>query len=291
LIQNDARMTFTQHLGELRTRLIRSCVAILAGFILCYILREQIFQFVAYPLRPLAKQGLIVNDTLASPAGQPDAAVPAAGQPEAKPDSPDQTQNAPPKSLWTTFNPMEGFLVQLKLALYAGIVLALPIVVYQLCAFIFPGLTPSERKVVRFLLIGSTVFVIFGVATAYFAVFPMVMPYLSTFVPAGVEVQFRMSETVSLILKGMLGFAIAFQFPMVVMILVYLGLLSPSTLRKYRRHAIVAMAIGSAAFTPPDPFSMIAMLVPLVFMYEISIWASVIILRKRSQAEAAADAP
>jgi Sec-independent protein secretion pathway component TatC len=79
LIQNDARMTFTQHLGELRTRLIRSCVAILAGFILCYILREQIFQFVAYPLRPLAKQGLIVNDTLASPAGQPDAAVPAAG--------------------------------------------------------------------------------------------------------------------------------------------------------------------------------------------------------------------
>lgn len=153
-----------------------------------------------------------------------------------------------------------------------------------------PGLTPSERKVVRFLLIGSTVFVIFGVATAYFAVFPMVMPYLTTFVPPGVQVQLRMSETVSLILKGMLGFAIAFQFPMVVMILVYLGLLSPATLRKYRRPAIVILAVASAAFTPPDPFSMIAMLVPLLLLYEISIWASVIMLRKRQQAEAAAGA-
>ena len=287
MIQNDARMTFTQHLGELRTRLIRSCVAILAGFILCYIFREQIFQVVAYPLSPLTKQGLIVNDTVVNPAGQQDATPPVAGQPEVKPDSQQPAQETPVKSPWTTFNPMEGFVVQLKLAFYAGLVLALPIVVYQLCAFIFPGLTPSERKVARFLLIGSTVFVIFGVATAYFAVLPMVMPYLSTFVPEGVDVQFRMSETVSLILKGMLGFAIAFQFPMVVMILVYLDLLSPATLRKHRRLAIVLIAVGSAAFTPPDPFSMIAMLLPLAFMYELSIWASVFILRKRQKAEAA----
>ncbi len=143
---------------------------------------------------------------------------------------------------------------------------------------------------VRFLLIGSTVFVIFGVAVAYFAVFPMVMPYLTTFVPPGVTVQLRMNETVSLLLKGMLGFAIAFQFPMVVMVLVYLDLLSPMTLRKYRRHAIVILAVGSAAFTPPDPFSMMAMLIPLVFMYELSIWASVFVLRKRRRTESATDA-
>jgi sec-independent protein translocase protein TatC len=283
-------MTFTEHLGELRTRLIRSCAAILVGFVLCYIVREQIFEVVAYPLTPLTKQGLIVNDATATPAEPASPEAPA--DQETKTPDPEQSATDTPagKSLWTTFNPMEGFLVQLKLALYAGIVLALPIVVYQICAFIFPGLTPSERKVARFLLVGSTCFVIFGVGTAYFAVFPMVMPYLTTFVPEGVEVQFRMSETVSMILKGLLGFAIAFQFPMVVMILVYLGLLSPSTLRKYRRHAIVLMAVGSAAFTPPDPFSMMAMLVPLALLYEISIWLSVIILRKRTEAETAPQA-
>lgn len=286
MIQNDARMTFTEHLGELRTRLIRSCAAILVAFILCYIVHEQIFLIVAYPLSSLKNQGLIVDDASSTPA----AADPAAAQELPKPDEQKPTKENPGKSPWTALNPMEPFVVQLKLSLYAGLILALPFVIYQLCAFIFPGLTPSERKVVQFLLIGSTVFVVFGVAVAYFAVFPMVMPYLTTFVPPGVEVQLRMNETVSLILKGMLGFAIAFQFPMVVMVLVYLDLLSPSTLRKYRRAAIVLLAIGSAAFTPPDPFSMMAMLVPLVILYEVSIWASVIILRKRSQAKVAANA-
>lgn len=286
MIQNDARMTFTEHLGELRTRLIRSCAAILVAFILCYIVHEQIFLIVAYPLSSLKNQGLIVDDASSTPA----AADPAAAQELPKPDEQKPPKENPGKSPWTALNPMEPFVVQLKLSLYAGLILALPFVIYQLCAFIFPGLTPSERKVVQFLLIGSTVFVVFGVAVAYFAVFPMVMPYLTTFVPPGVEVQLRMNETVSLILKGMLGFAIAFQFPMVVMVLVYLDLLSPSTLRKYRRAAIVLLAIGSAAFTPPDPFSMMAMLVPLVILYEVSIWASVIILRKRSQAEVAANA-
>lgn len=284
MIKNEARMTFTEHLSELRMRLIRSCAAVLIAFILCYIVHEQIFLIVAYPLSSLKNQGIIVDDAAANPA----AADPQAGQDQTKTAQQQPAKENPGKSPWLALNPMEPFLVQLRLSLYAGIILALPIVIYQLCAFVFPGLTPSERKIVRFLLIGSTVFVIFGVAVAYFAVFPMVMPYLTTFVPPGVEVQLRMSETVSLILKGMLGFAIAFQFPMAVMVLVYLDLLSPATLRKYRRTAIVLLAIGSAVFTPPDPFSMMAMLLPLVFMYELSIWASVIILRKRRQAETAA---
>lgn len=289
MIKNDARMTFTEHLGELRTRLIRACVAVLVGFILCYIVRQQIFQLVAWPLSSLGEEDFVVQElapddggpAAADPAAEDEPAENAAAKPQKK-----STENSP----WTALNPMEGFIVQLKLAFYAGFVLALPVVVYQLCAFVFPGLTPRERKVARFLLIGSTFFVLFGVATAYFAVFPMVMPYLSTFVPPGVTVQLRMNETVSMILKGMLGFAAAFQFPMVVMILVYLGLLTPASLRKYRRVALVLMAVGSAAFTPPDPISMMAMLIPLALLYEVSIWSSVFIARKKRQAEAAADA-
>lgn len=284
MIKDDARMTFTEHLSELRIRLIRACVAVLVGFVFCYIIRVQIFELVAWPLSSLGEEGIIVQETADGDSG------PAASDKPVQTDDQEPGEKKPASSPWTTFNPMESFLVQLKLAFYAGLVLALPVVVYQLCAFIFPGLTPKERKVARFLLIGSTFFVLFGVATAYFAVFPMVMPYLSTFVPPGVSVQLRMSETVSLILKGMLGFAVAFQFPMVVMILVYLGLLTPATLRKYRRIAIVLMAVGSAAFTPPDPISMMAMLIPLALLYEISIWSSVFITRKKREAEVAADA-
>jgi sec-independent protein translocase protein TatC len=91
----------------------------------------------------------------------------------------------------------------------------------------------------------------------------------------------RMNETVSFILMALLAFAIAFQFPMVVLILVYLGLLSPDTLKKHRRVAIVGMAIVSALLTPADIFSMIVMLVPLILLYELSIWASYLVLRRQ----------
>lgn len=280
MIRDDARMTFTEHLGELRTRLIRSCTAILVCFILCYIVREQVFQVVARPLKPLTHGGIIVDDTAPGTAPVPPE-TPANGAAE------ESGEAAAPT--WTVLNPMEPFLVQLKLSFYAGFILALPILIYQLCAFVFPGLKPSERKLVRILIVGASIFVLFGVATAYFAVFPMVMPYLATWVPPGVEVQFRMSETVSLILKGLMGFAIAFQFPMVVMVLVYLDLLSPETLRKYRRVSIVLLAVGSAAFTPPDPISMMAMLIPLYLLYEMSIWLAVFMVKKRRQKDAAAD--
>jgi sec-independent protein translocase protein TatC len=117
---------------------------------------------------------------------------------------------------------------------------------------------------------------------AYFGVFPLVLPYLLEWTPEGVTVQLRMSETINIILLGMVGFAVAFQFPMAVLALVYVGVLTPEMLRKQRRLAIVGLAVAAAVLTPPDPISMIIMLVPLVLLYEFSIVVGSFIARKRT---------
>jgi sec-independent protein translocase protein TatC len=236
------------------------------------VLREQVFNLVSRPLRPLHDAGIISE-------APPDA-------PNANPASAPPKQPATAAPAWTALNPLEPFLVQLKLSAYAGIVLALPVVVYQICAFVFPGLTPRERNAARFLLIGSAFFVVAGVAVAYFGVFPLVLPYLMLWVPAGVSIQLRMSETIALIIKGLLGFAIAFQFPMVVLVLVYLDLLSPETLKKYRRIALVVLLFASGILTPPDPISMLVMWVPLALLYEVSIWMSYAMIKRRAASAA-----
>jgi len=264
-------MTFTEHLGELRLRIITALLAVLVGFIMCYVSSKWIFTVVSRPLAPLKAAGIITD-------APPDTAP----EPGEAPAPSETTPVMRPK--WYAGNPLEGFLVRLKLSVYAGLVVAMPVILYQLCAFVFPGLTARERRAARFLLFGCTLFAVLGVIVAYLGVFPLVLPYLSRFLPEGVEQQFRMGETVSLIIKGLAGFAIAFQFPMVVLVLVYLDLLSPATLKQYRRVAIVLMAFGSALLTPPEPVSMMIMLIPLALLYEVSIWMSYLVIRRKRAA-------
>lgn len=262
---NDLRMTFTEHLGELRTRIIRCAIALLLGIIICFALYEPIFAMLSRPLQPLQTQQILQTET-----------------PETTPESGTETPPAEQESLWLILNPIEPFLVNLKLAAYGGIVVSLPFIIYQICAFVFPGLKPKERKAVLILLIGSFFLVVLGFVVAYFGVFPLVLPYLMQYAPEGVKFQLRLNETVSLILKGLLGFAIAFQFPMVVVVLVYLELVTPDQLRQWRKVAIVLITFCSAVFTPPDPFSMLLMAGPLVLLYEASIIVSRIVVWRKA---------
>lgn len=266
LSDDEARMTFTEHLAELRMRIIRSGVALLIGMAVCFIFYERIFAILAYPLRGLEEQQILVRENENS--------EPLVGNSKEK--------------LWLILNPLEPFLVNLKLAAVGGIVLALPYVLFQMCAFVFPGLKPTERKAVRILLFGCSILVVLGVGLAYFGVFPLVLPYLMQYAPEGVEFKLRMNETLTLILKGLAGFAVAFQFPMVVFVLVYLGLLDPATLKRYRRVAVVGLALISALLTPPDVASMLLMLGPLVLLYEASIWISYVIVWRRKKRPAPA---
>ncbi len=276
----ESRMSFTEHLGELRVRLIRSGIAVMVGVLICYILSDFIFAALARPLQILDAS---LPDVIVS-SGEPTVD----GGPVPSDDLGVENEEGPLKSAnWTVLNPLEPVFVKLKIAGYGGLLFAIPVILFQLCAFIFPGLHDRERRAAQFLLVGCSVLAFAGVAVAYFGVLPFVLPYLANFVPEGVEVQLRMNETVSMIFKALLAFGIAFQFPMVVLILVYLGILTPETLKQYRKITIVGLAVCSAMLTPPDPITMSFMLVPLYGLYEGSIWLSYLVVRRRRAEEEA----
>ncbi len=268
----EARMTFTEHLGELRTRIIRAGIAFIIGFVICYIFSGQIFDIVRRPLEhPLNTPELA---WFTGPAQTADA--------EAGGNMNEAVQ-------WLQKNPLEWFLLSLKLAAYGSLLLNMPYLLYQVGAFIFPGLKSSEKRVVLMLLIGCSALSLIGLMVAYFGVFPLVLPYILQWTPEGVTTMLSITETISLILLGLLGFAVVFQFPMVVLILVYMDLLTPAALKQHRKQAIVGLAVLSAVLTPPDPISMMFMMTPLLVLYEASIWLSYLVVRrKRKKAEAQA---
>jgi sec-independent protein translocase protein TatC len=266
-------MTFTEHLAELRTRIIRVFIAVGVGFIVCFIFSQQIINIISAPLRV---ESPIVRAVLGSFPQEPAGGV-AANTAAAAP----KPSSSGPHADFVTLGPLEPFLVRVKVAAYAGLALAFPVVLYQLCAFVFPGLKPEERNVAKFLIVGCGVLASSGIVIAYYGVFPLVLPYLLQYNPDWVTTQLHLDQTISLIIKGLLGFSVAFQFPKAVLILVYLGVLHPSTLKKYRKIAIVLLAFVSAMFTPPDPFSMMILMIPLVGLYELSILLSYVVLWRR----------
>ncbi len=271
---DEKRMTFTEHLSELRSRLIYSLAALAASVVICYIFSNFLLEMLGRPLTPLAERGFFqATDAPATPDAPADPAPPRS-----------PGTSAAPK--WTVLNPLEIVLVKLRLAGYMGLVLAFPFILYQACAFVFPGLRDNERRAALILIYGCSILAAAGVLVAYFGVMPLFMPYVMSFVPDGWEVQLRASETISLILLFLAAFAVAFQFPMAVLILVYMGLLTPATLKKYRRLAIVGLTIISAILTPPDPLSMMIMLIPLFLLYEGSIWLSYLVVWRRKRAGA-----
>lgn len=242
-VDPEARMTFTEHLAELRIRIIYSGIALIVGFIACVIFSETLYECVAGPLRDV--DGVT----------------------------------------WVTLTPLESFLVRIRLAAYAGIVLTAPFIIFQVCAFVFPGLKPNERKAIRILLTGGTLLMALGISVAYFGTLPLVLPYLMQYNPEGVSMLLSMKATVTLLIGLYLAFAVAFQFPLVALVLVYFDLLQPATLRAYRKPAIIVIALISAALTPPDPFTMLLMGAPMVLLYEVSIWVSYIVAYKRKAKE------
>ncbi len=270
--EDEKRMTFTEHLAELRIRIIRSGVAVLVAMVICYIFSNQIMVGLQKPLTLLQDLGIIVFSSNENTNNS--------GNSAEKVENSKEEKSSTTKIPFVVLNPFEIVILKFKIAGYGGLILALPYIIWQVCAFVFPGLKPNEKQLVKIILFGCSTLGIIGVIVAYFGVIPLVIPYLLQWIPQDWEVQLRANETISIIVLLLFGFSLAFQFPMIILALVYLDLLSPNTLRKLRKYVIVGLSVVSAILTPPDPISMIIMLLPLVILYEISIWASYLIRRK-----------
>lgn len=178
-------------------------------------------------------------------------------------------------------SPPEAFMANLRLALFSGLVISSPVILYELLAFAFPGMTRGEKIFVISVLIGSAFLFSSGVVFAYYVVFPFTLRFFLQFAAAQLEPRFAISEYISFILSFHVAFGVVFQLPLLTWSLGKIGLLSTDFLRKHRKIALLVMLIVSSVITPPDIISQVILVFPLLLLYEIGIIMVMISEKKR----------
>ena len=238
----SASESFISHLIELRDRLLRVVIVFLLIFIVLFPFANDIYTLLAHPL--LAK-------------------LPAGGQMIA--------------TAVTT-----PFFVPMKVAMLAAFVLALPHTLYQLWAFVAPGLYVHERRFTGPLVVVSTLLFLAGMAFAYYLVFPVVFGFIAGTAPEGVAVMTDIGNYLDFVITLFMAFGMAFEVPVAVLLLVRFDIVRIETLKEVRAYVIVGAFVLGAIFTPPDVISQIMLAVPLWLLYEAGILAAMLI-RKRSE--------
>lgn len=183
--------------------------------------------------------------------------------------------------------PFGQVLIYMQVAIFGGIILSIPNIVYQIWKFIAPGLYPRERRYISSIVIFTSVCFLIGVAFAYFFVLPAALKFFVHFGTPAIDNIISIEYYFDFILTLMIGAGLVFELPMLSFFLSRLGILSPKHMRKYWRHAMVVSAFVAALISPgPDPVSMLMMAIPLVFLYEISIWISKLSQKKGGRTNA-----
>jgi len=229
--QAGEQETFLSHLIELRTRLLRSVVAVVIVLVCLFPFAKEIYAFLAAPLlRSL-------------PAGATMIATDVTGT----------------------------FLVPLKVTLMAAFLIALPYVLWQAWAFVAPGLYQHEKRLAGPVIVSSVVFFIIGMAFAYFFVFPVMFSFFAGYTPAGVQMMTDIDKYLSFVLAMFLAFGITFEVPVIVIVLVRMNVVSLEKLRSIRAYVIVGAFVVGAVFTPPDVLSQLMLAVPLWLLFELGL--------------------
>jgi sec-independent protein translocase protein TatC len=248
----DAKMPLTEHLEELRWRLIRSLLAVLVGAVLCYNAAEQLFELL---VRPLSAH-----------------------------------QNEPVQLIGTGV--AEAFFTKLKVSVIGGIFLASPVLFYQGWRFVAPGLYQHEKRYVVPFVVFATVFFILGAAFCYQTVFPVSYAFfLEQYKTIGIEPAIRISEYLTFSSRMLLAFGLTFELPVVTFFLARVGMVTHRTMIGYLRYAILAIFIVAAVLTPgPDIASQLLLAAPLLVLYVLSIGVAYVFARRPpNDAEESAD--
>ncbi|MCK5392394.1 MAG: twin-arginine translocase subunit TatC [Deltaproteobacteria bacterium] len=242
---NEHKMSFLDHLGELRQRLLWSLLAVLVFFIPAYAFSNEIFEFLMKPL----------------------------------------IENLPEGSSLIFTRPAEGFTTYLKVSFFAALILAIPFILYQAWKFVAPALYKEEKRIIiPFILFGSLFFAL-GAAFCYYVASPpafkfLLNEYSSDYVKAFPTIR----EALSFFMALIFGFGLVFEFPLIIFILARIGLVTSKWLREKRKYAIVLSAFIAAMLTPTtDAVSMMLMFVPIVIFYELGILVAWLFGKKKKE--------
>lgn len=241
----DKEMSLVEHLLELKNRLTKAVLAVIVLFLVLFPFANDLYLFIAEPL-----MRYMPSDTsmIATAVASP-------------------------------------FLTPFKLSLVLAIYLAMPVILYQLWAFISPGLYEHEKKLIGPLL-GSSVFLFYaGGAFAYYVVFPLVFQFLTSTTPDGVTVATDISLYLDFVIKMFFAFGIAFEVPIATVLLIITGITTPEKLSHMRPYIIVGAFIIGMLLTPPDIISQTLLAVPMWLLYELGVWIGALIIRRRKDDE------
>ena len=266
----EKEMSFLGHIGELRAHLIRSIIAIIIGALIIGFNINWIMDHIFFgPTRNDFLTFRVVNHFSREIIGHDSIHLPK--------DFPVRVQK-----LFQQFN------VMMAVSVFGGMVMAFPYIVWELWKFISPALHEKERKNSIFVINGVWFRFILGVLCGYFLILPFAINFGVIFKISDIIVPlYDLSDYTTLFLQVVLGMGVIFLFPMVVYLLTSIGILTPQFLKTYRRHAIVVIMVVAAIITPADVLSMMAAAMPLVVLYEMSIWMSIYVHRKLEKQEKA----
>jgi sec-independent protein translocase protein TatC len=180
--------------------------------------------------------------------------------------------------------PTEAFITILKVSFFTGVLLAIPVILHQIWKFVAPGLYEHEKKHTVAFVVVATLLFFTGAVFCYLAILPQGLKFLQRFAPQAIETNiFRLSDYVAFVTKLLLGFGAVFELPLIMIFLTKIGVVTPESLASNRKYAILIMFIVGAVLTPPDVFTQLMMAGPLYVLYEISILASRITSKPKSE--------
>lgn len=227
---DDREMTLIEHLEELRERLIKSVIALVATTLLSLLFTSRLIKLIL---------------------------VPAGG---VKP---------------VFLRPTEGIITYMRVALLAGVALALPFIAYQIAQFVIPGLRASEKRYLFLLLPGAVISFVAGAAFSYFFMLPASLRFLVNFGSDVAEAKWAIGEYIAFVTNLMFWTGVIFEAPLLAFFLAKLGVVTPQMLTRNRKYALLASAVLAAVITPtPDPFNMLLVMAPLIVLFEISVWVT-----------------